>query len=132
MADESAGRIEGIGGVCFKARDPDALREWYGEHLGLPQQGETTLFAWRHNLAPDRRGHTVWAPFAADTAYCGPGNADWMINYRVDDLDAVLARLCAEGVDVDERREQSEYGRFGWAFDAEGNRFELWKPPAGQ
>ena len=132
MADETAGRIEGIGGVFFKARHPEALREWYAEHLGIPNATDTTAFWWRHDSVPERRGHTVWEPFPDDTTYFGPGDADWMINYRVDDLDAALTRLRAEGVNVDDRREDSEFGRFGWAFDEEGNRFELWEPPPGQ
>lgn len=132
MADETAGRIEGSGGVFFKARDPDALRVRYVEHLGIPQAAGTTGFCRRHDLAPERRGHTVWSPWPDDTHCFGPGDSGWMINYRVDDLDAVLARLRAEGVDVDDRRADSEFGRFGWGFDAEGNRFELWEPPLGQ
>lgn len=132
------GRVEGIGGIFFRAQDPAALRAWYVQHLGLPALDGGTGFWWRHDGDPTRRGHTVWAPFDADTDYFGDGAseserpADWMINYRVDDLDAILERLRNEGVDVDDRIEDSRFGRFGWALDPEGHRFELWEPPAGQ
>ena len=137
-SEDHGGRIEGIGGIFFRSRDPAALRAWYVEHLDLPSEMGTTLFPWRHDEDPERRGHTVWAPFDADSSYFGDGAelserpADWMINYRVDDLDAVLARLRSEGVEVVDRIEDSEFGRFGWAIDLEGHRFELWEPPPGQ
>jgi predicted enzyme related to lactoylglutathione lyase len=140
---EPKGRVEGIGGIFFRARDPAALRAWYAHHLGIPSMAPgSNGFWWRHDHDPERRGHTVWAPFDADTSYFGEVDhdaarsdgraADWMINYRVDDLDAVIARLRGEGVQVDERIEESEFGRFGWAIDPEGHRFELWEPPAGE
>lgn len=127
----TAGRVTGIGGVFLRARDPETLGAWYRERLGLDVQtwGETrgTTFAWRE-LGVERRGHTVWSLFPTETAYLGAG--DCMINYRVEDLDAVLAALRAEGVKVDDRVEASEFGRFGWVTDPEGNRIELWQPPA--
>ncbi len=134
----AGGRVEGIGGIFFRSSDPAALRAWYVQHLGIPSLPGTTGFWWRHDEAPERRGHTVWAPFDADTEYFGDGGseaeqpADWMINYRVADLDAMLVRLRSEGVEVDAQVEESEYGRFGWAIDPEGHRFELWEPPPGQ
>ena len=120
MVDDTAGHVEGIGGVFFKAGDPATLREWYIEHLGLPAEGDITIFTWRHDLVPERRGHTVWAPFPADTTYFGPDDAGWMINYRVDNLDAVLERLRSEG--VDDRLEESELvrRRGGQSFRAMG------------
>jgi predicted enzyme related to lactoylglutathione lyase len=125
-------RATGLGGVFFRARDPKALQAWYEEHLGLePSPDGTVLLNWRHASEPDRPGTTVWAPFEADTDYFGAGDRQWMLNYRVDDLQAVLDGLRAEGVTVDERVEESEFGKFGWAVDPEGNRFELWEPPAG-
>ena len=122
-------QVTGIGGVFFKARDPGALAAWYRAHLGVPaREGEThALFT-----APDATGapvQTVWSAFPAQTDYFGPGSAGFMINYRVADLDAMLAQLRAAGAPVDDRIEESEYGRFGWATDPEGNRFELWQPP---
>jgi predicted enzyme related to lactoylglutathione lyase len=116
-------RATGIGGVFFRARDPEALRRWYAEHLGIDVQD--------HGGASFDGGETVWAIFPADTDYFGPSGREAMVNYRVADLDAMLAQLRAAGVPVDERIEESEFGRFGWATDPEGNRFELWQPPAG-
>ena len=121
-------RVLGIGGVFFKARDPEKLAAWYREALGLPvETGETygALFS-RDGGEP-----TMWSAFATDTDYFGPGETGLMINYRVRDLDAMLAQLRAAGVPVLDKIDDSEFGRFGWATDPEGNRFELWQPPAG-
>ncbi|HKD11377.1 MAG TPA: VOC family protein [Thermoanaerobaculia bacterium] len=126
-------RVTGIGGIFFKAQEPEKLGAWYKEHLGLdvePWGG--TQFPWRRDDAPDVRGSTVWTIFKGDTRYFHPSEKPFMINYRVDDLDAVLAALKTEGVTVDEKVEESEYGRFGWTMDPEGNRIELWEPPAAK
>jgi catechol 2,3-dioxygenase-like lactoylglutathione lyase family enzyme len=124
-------RVTGIGGIFFKARDPDALREWYRRHLGLDVQpwGGAT-FRWRDEEGPDSEGATVWSIFPETSDYFSPGTARFMVNYRVPDLAAVLAALRAEGCDVDERTDTSEFGKFGWVTDPEGNRIELWEPPA--
>jgi predicted enzyme related to lactoylglutathione lyase len=117
-------RATGIGGVFFRARDPEALVAWYVEHLGVPVQPDGTV------VFVDSRSAHVWAPFAADTDYW-PAERQAMVNFTVDDLDALLAQLRAEGVQVDERTEELPgIGRFGWAVDPEGNRFELWQPDA--
>jgi predicted enzyme related to lactoylglutathione lyase len=118
-------KVLGIGGVFFKARDPKALAAWYHEHLGLPiEQGQT--YASLSSTGPGEQ--TVWSSFPADTAYFGPGPATQMVNYRVQNLDAMLAQLKAAGVPVEDRVEDYGFGRFGWATDPEGNRFELWEP----
>jgi predicted enzyme related to lactoylglutathione lyase len=118
-------RVTGVGGVFFRARDPNGLAAWYRDHLGVPVEGEQSYGV----LASAAAGEvTVWSAFAADTTYFGPGSAQWMINYRVSDLDAMLAQLRAAGVPVEDRVEDHDYGRFGWATDPEGNRFELWQP----
>ena len=126
-------RVTGIGGIFFKARDKDALLAWYRDHLGIDVQdwGGTT-FRWQTPGSPEPDGATVWSVFPADTKYFLPSDAPFMINYRVKDLTAVLAALRAEGCNVDERSEASEYGKFGWVIDPEGNRVELWEPPAGK
>ena len=117
--------VLGIGGVFFKAKDPAALAAWYREHLGLPVEAGQTY----GSLASGGAGEeTVWSTFPADTPYFGPGPAPFMVNYRVRDLDAMLAQLRAAGAQVDEKVEDYDYGRFGWATDPEGNRFELWQP----
>jgi catechol 2,3-dioxygenase-like lactoylglutathione lyase family enzyme len=125
------GRVTGIGGVFFKAKgDSSALRNWYVEHLRVPDPvHETVLFRWRDEADASRQGYTVWAPFERDTDYFGPSDQTWMTNFRVDDLDAMLERLAVEGVKIAEERDDSEFGRFAWVFDPDGNRIELWEPP---
>jgi predicted enzyme related to lactoylglutathione lyase len=118
-------KVLGIGGVFFKARDPQALAAWYGEHLGVPVDAGQTYGMFTGDVGDQ----TVWSSFAADTKYFGRDEASFMLNYRVKNLDAMLAQLRAAGAVVDERVENYSYGRFGWANDPEGNRFELWEPP---
>ena len=122
-------RVTGIGGIFFKARNPEALARWYREHLGISIEGMVALFAWRSGKDGKRVGHTVWSIFPSDTSYFGEHAASFMINYRVKDLNAVMAALRKEGVTVDPKIEELEYGRFGWVVDPEGNRIELWEPP---
>lgn len=124
-------RVTGIGGIFFKARDADALRAWYRTHLGLDiQPWGGVAFRWREAEMPDREGVTVWTIFPAASDYFGPSETRFMINYRVVDLAKVLAELRAEGCRVEERVEESEFGKFGWVVDPEGNRVELWEPPS--
>lgn len=121
-------RVTGIGGVFFKARDPKALSAWYAHHLGVPYKaGEGALFRWEQDPKIDG-GITVWSAFAADTTYFDPSPAPFMINFRVADLDALLAQLKAEGVQIDPKREDYDFGRFAWIYDPEGNKIELWQP----
>lgn len=124
-------RVTGIGGVFFKAKDPAALGQWYRRHLGLPiEEWGGMAFRWQTpgRTEPDG-GVTIWTIFKAESSYY-PG--PFMINYRVDDLDALVATLREEGCAVDEKTETSEYGKFGWVTDPEGNRIELWQPPKGE
>jgi len=120
-------KVIGMGGFFFKSRDPKALGEWYAQHLGLSIEGWGGV---RFDDDPSRGGYTVWCPFAADTDYFAPSTQPYMINFRVDDLDGMLAKLREAGVTVDDRVEESEFGRFGWIMDPEGTRIELWQPPA--
>lgn len=121
--------VQGIGGIFFKSQDPEELASWYERHLGLADLGDGVIFGWRKYDRPDQVGHTIWSPFSADTTYFEPSEASWMVNFRVDDLDETLERLDEQGVEIDEDVEDSEYGRFGWALDPEGNKIELWEPP---
>lgn len=126
-------RVTGIGGVFFKSRDRTALGEWYRRHLGIDvQEGGFAIFKWRDHEDPKRPGSTVWSLFPEGTEYFGADSQRAMIDYRVNDLDAVLAALRREGVSVDERVEETAEGRFGWITDLEGNRIELWQPPPGR
>lgn len=126
-------RVTGIGGIFFKSKDPKALAEWYKIHLGLNvEDWGGVAFKWASPENPAGTGSTIWSPFKADTTYFAPSNASFMINYRVDDLHALLAQLRSEGCDVDTKVDESEYGKFGWVNDPEGNKLELWQPPEGQ
>lgn len=125
-------KVTGIGGVFFKARDAEKLRAWYREHLGIeatPEGG--AVFEWRELDDPNRRGMTVWTIFPEDSRYFDPSRSRFMVNYCVTNLRETLAELRARGVAVDERVEESEFGKFGWITDPEGNRIELWEPPEG-
>ncbi|MEJ0098725.1 MAG: VOC family protein [Pseudomonadota bacterium] len=126
-------RVTGIGGVFFKARDPGALGAWYKKHLGIDvQDWGGAAFDWNTPDNPNGKGTTAWSLFASDTKHFEPSAAPFMINYRVADLHALLAALHSEGVHVEPKVEESEYGKFGWVVDPEGNKVELWEPPAGQ
>ncbi len=125
-------RVTGIGGVFFTAKDPRALGEWYRDHLGMKVEGwGGVAFRWAEDNKAGT-GTTIWNPFKEDTGYFAPSTAPFMVNFRVEDLHALLAALRAEGCSVDEKVEESEYGKFGWVMDPEGNRIELWQPPEGQ
>jgi predicted enzyme related to lactoylglutathione lyase len=125
-------RVTGIGGVFFKSRDPKALALWYRDHLGLNVEGwGGVALRWADDNTTGA-GTTIWSPFAADTDYFAPSAAPFMVNYRVHDLHALLAALRAEGCQVMDKVEESEYGKFGWVVDPDGNKLELWEPPAGQ
>ncbi|PYP90500.1 MAG: glyoxalase [Candidatus Angelobacter sp. Gp1-AA117] len=122
-------RVTGIGGIFFKAKDPEKMYEWYERHLGIKREHGAVQFHWRKPDDPAVEGTTVWSIFKQDTKYLNPSTSPFMINYRVDDLDAVLEALRAEGVTTDPNPEDSEYGRFAWIMDPEGNKIELWEPP---
>lgn len=120
-------RVTGIGGIFFKSPDPQRLSEWYRDHLGLEVEAwGGAAFKW------SGAGTTVWTPFRQDSTHFAPSTAPFMINYRVDDLHALLAALRAEGCQVEDKVDDSEYGKFGWVIDPDGNKVELWEPPEGQ
>ncbi|TXG80851.1 MAG: VOC family protein [Rhodocyclaceae bacterium] len=124
-------RVTGIGGIFFKARDPKALSAWYAKHLGLcVADWGGAVFQWGGKDSP--AGMTLWSPFAQDTGYMKPGSASFMVNFRVANLATLLTTLRAEGCQVLDKVEDSEYGKFGWVIDPEGNKIELWQPPEGQ
>lgn len=129
---EQRGRILGIGGVFFKSANRDQMREWYSKHLGLADTGGGAMLPWREHKDPQKEHVTVWTVFPATTDYFGPSHAQFMINYIVDDLDALLDRLKQEGVKIDPKRMDESYGRFAWIYDLDGNKIELWQPPAAK
>jgi catechol 2,3-dioxygenase-like lactoylglutathione lyase family enzyme len=118
-------KVIGFGGIFFKSRDPKALRDWYAKHLGIEMNDYGANFV----EDASRPGSTLWAPFGQDTNYFAPSTKDFMLNFRVDDLDALLAGLRTEGVEIDPNVHEDENGRFGWIMDPEGTRIELWQPP---
>ena len=120
-------RVVGIGGVFFKSEDPSALGRWYQAHLGVDVQPWGGAAMYYNKRDRPGVGYTVWSPFAADTKYFEPSTKPFMINLRVDDLDAVLAQLRAAGAHVLDRGEEGENGRFGYVLDPEGNLLELWQ-----
>ncbi len=124
-------RVTGIGGVFLKSKSPVKLAGWYRRHLGLrvSPRGQVATWDWRSTGTSRRVGSTLWAALAVDDREWGPNEPTAQVNYRVDDLDRLLAQLRRSGVRVDDRTEESVFGRFGWAYDPEGNRFELWEPP---
>jgi predicted enzyme related to lactoylglutathione lyase len=121
-------RVTGLGGVFFKSADPAALAAWYRTHLGIGMEGWNGAQLFWNRADTGERAYSVWAPFAADTAYFAPSTKDFMFNLRVDDLDGVLADLRAEGCRVLDRREDLEQGRFGYVLDPEGHLIALWEP----
>jgi predicted enzyme related to lactoylglutathione lyase len=117
-------KISGIGGIFLRARDPKALAAWYQQYLGIAIDAGQTYGC----LVAKADDMTVWSTFSQDTDYFGSRQQQTMVNYRVSDLDAMLAQLRAGGAVVDDKVQDEDYGRFGWATDPEGNRFELWQP----
>jgi predicted enzyme related to lactoylglutathione lyase len=125
-------RVTGIGGIFFKAKDPKALADWYREHLGMNIEAwGGSVLKWSEDNAKGH-GTTVWSPFADDTTYFGAAANRFMVNYRVEDVRALVAQLRTEGCNVEDKVDESEYGIFGWVTDPEGNRLELWQPPEGR
>ena len=126
-------RVTGIGGIFFKAKDAPALQAWYKRHLGIDVQAwGGAAFDWVDSDGKPTGGTTVWSVAPEESKQFAPSNASFMVNYRVEDLHAVVAALKAEGCNVLDKIDDSEYGKFAWVIDPEGNKVELWQPPVGQ
>ena len=126
-------RVTGIGGVFFKAKDAPALQAWYRRHLGIDVQAwGGAAFRWVDAEGKPTGGTTIWSVGAESGDPFAPSKAPFMINYRVDDVVALVAALKSEGCNVLDKIDDSDYGKFAWVIDPEGNRVELWQPPAGQ
>jgi predicted enzyme related to lactoylglutathione lyase/ketosteroid isomerase-like protein len=127
--DKSKNIVGGFGGVFFKSTNPKELCAWYDKHLGTRfGQNEYQLFNWRERDNKEHIGTTTFAVFKSDTDYFSPSQSPFMFNFRVDDLDAMLQKLRSEGVQVMDKTENSDYGKFGWIVDPDGNKIELWEP----
>lgn len=132
MANDSAserGHVIGVGGVFLKSADRDRLSSWYAGKLGMTGGIGGFHFQWRSHAKPEVEHQTAWCVFPGDSDYFDPSRAPFMINYMVDDLDAILAKLAADNANIHPKREDCEYGRFAWIFDPDGNKIELWEPP---
>ena len=119
-------RVTGIGGVFFKTEDKKATKDWYKNHLGFNTDDWGCTFWWKD--AAGNKCSTQWSPFAKDTDYFKPSKKEFMFNYRVENLDELLSELKKEGVNVLDKVEEYEYGKFGWIVDLDGNKIELWEP----
>ena len=124
-------RVTGIGGIFFKAKDPAALQAWYKQHLGIDVQAwGGAAFSWADDAGTPVGGTTIWSVGSGEQF--APSSAAFMINYRVEDLYTLVKVLREEGCHVLDKSDDSEYGKFAWVIDPEGNKVELWQPPAGQ
>lgn len=127
-ADNKLKRVTGIGGIFFKCKDPGKMREWYKVHLGLSTNQYGSVFEWRQAGDSSKKGFTQWSPFKESTKYFAPSVKDYMINYRVADLEALVQQLKIEEVTITDTIETASYGKFVHILDAEGNKIELWEP----
>lgn len=126
MSNKDFKRVTGLGGIFFKCKDPKTIKAWYATHLGIPVDDYGWTFWWK-----DKDGNkcsTQWSPFEANTNYFAPSEKQFMMNYRVHDLEALMAVLKEEGVTIVGEIETYDYGKFGWILDPEGNKIELWEP----
>ncbi|MEX6690828.1 VOC family protein [Danxiaibacter flavus] len=121
-------KVTGIGGIFFKCKDASKVREWYKTHLGLETNEYGANFEWRESDDSTKKGSTQWSPFAETSKYFEPSTKDFMINYRVENLEALVAQLKNEGVTILDNIETFEYGKFVHIVDLEGNKIELWEP----
>ncbi|CAN5914805.1 VOC family protein [soil metagenome] len=121
-------KVTGIGGIFFKCKDPKKMREWYAANLGLNTSDYGAVFEWWQGADSTKKGFTQWSPFSERTKYFEPSTKDFMINYRVDDMDALLGELKKSGVTIVDTVQSVEYGKFVHILDVEGNKIELWEP----
>lgn len=126
--DQPLKRVTGIGGIFFKCKDPKKVREWYQTHLGLNTNQYGAVFEWYQGADSTKKGFLQWSPFSEKTKYFEPSTKEFMINYRVDNMDKLLAQLKAEGVVISDTVQSVEYGKFVHILDVEGNKIELWEP----
>lgn len=121
-------KVTGIGGIFFKCKDAGKIRDWYKTHLGLNTDQYGATFEWREAADPERKGATQWSAFEDSTKYFEPSAKEFMINYRVDNLEALVEELKKEGVTIVDEIESYDYGKFVHIIDIEGNKIELWEP----
>jgi predicted enzyme related to lactoylglutathione lyase len=121
-------KVTGIGGIFFKCKDPNKMKEWYQKHLGLNTNQYGAVFEWRQGADTTKKGFTQWSPFNEKTKYFEPSTKDFMINYRVENIETLVAELKKNGVIIVDTIETFEYGKFVHILDVEGSKVELWEP----
>lgn len=121
-------KVTGIGGIFFKCKDPKKVREWYSTHLGINTNQYGSVFEWYQGADSTKKGFSQWSPFSEKTKYFDPSTREFMINYRVADLTALVAELKKNGVNVLDTISSYDYGKFVHVLDLEGNKIELWEP----
>ncbi|MEO6218978.1 MAG: VOC family protein, partial [Ginsengibacter sp.] len=121
-------KVTGIGGIFFKCKDPKKVRAWYGTHLGLNTNPYGAVFEWKQGADTTKKGFTQWSPFAEKTKYFEPSTKEFMINYRVENLERLVEQLRKDSVTIMDKIETVEYGKFVHVMDIEGNKIELWEP----
>lgn len=121
-------RVTSIGGIFFKSQNPDNIKQWYSKHLGLETDQYGSNFEWRQSDDPNKKGFTQWSPFSDKTTYFEPSQREFMINYRVENLEWLVGELRKEGVTICDEIETFEFGKFVHIMDCEGNKIELWEP----
>lgn len=121
-------KVTGIGGIFFKCKDPKQMKDWYQKHLGLNTNDYGATFEWYEGDDNTKKGSTTWSPFGEATKYFEPSTKEFMINYRVENLEALVEELKKEGVTILDNIESYDYGKFVHILDAEGNKVELWEP----
>ncbi|RWY55939.1 VOC family protein [Mucilaginibacter gilvus] len=121
-------KVTGIGGIFFKCKDPKKQRDWYSKNLGLNTDKYGTVFAWHQGADSTKNGYTQWSPFSEKTKYFEPSTKEFMINYRVANLEELVKQLRADSVTITDKMEVVSYGKFIHIMDPEGNKIELWEP----
>lgn len=125
---EKKGKVIGLGGIFFKSKNPEETKAWYKEHLGIDSGKYGGQFIWRAAEGDDMPRSTAWSPMPESTDYYAPSNREFMINYRVENLDSLLEQLKAEGINSIGEVQEFEYGKFAWIMDPDGTKIELWEP----
>jgi predicted enzyme related to lactoylglutathione lyase len=128
MSQKKTKKVTGIGGIFFKCENPDKMKTWYRDRLGLITNEYGSVFEFRHSGQPERKGYLVWSTFDRDTEYFEPSSKEFMINYRVENIEELVRELQKSGVEICDEIETYDYGKFIHIMDPEGNKIELWEP----
>lgn len=121
-------KVTGIGGIFFRSKNPQEIREWYGQHLGLAINPYGSSFEFRNANRPEEINYLQWSPFDENTEYFNPSEKEFMINYRVQNIEGLVKQLRENGITIVDEIETFDYGKFVHIMDPEGNKIELWEP----